>query len=147
MNLDEELKNKVEASLILEIIGRPPEHIKEFLEELINKINLEEGISVKNKKIKEPVEIKDKPDFYSSFAEVDLELKNIILVSLLIFKYMPSHVEITNPEKISMKNNDWNDIFNEITRRLHSYEELARVLQMQNAQMQKKLKELEEDKK
>ncbi len=146
MSLTEDSKNKIELTVILEIIGRPPEHLKEVLGQLIDKINLEDGINVKSRKIKEPIEIKDKKDFYSSFAEIDLEVESVILIAVLAFKYMPSHIEINNPEKISMKNDQWNDIFNEIIRRLHGYDELAKVLQMQNAQMQKKLKEATENK-
>ena len=55
---------------------------------------------------------------------------------------MPAHVEVVEPELIALTNNGWTDILSELTRRLHGYEEVARVLQFQNSEMQKKLKEL-----
>jgi len=60
---------------------------------------------------------------------------------------MPAHIEIIEPELIVLANHGWNDILNELTRRLHGYDEVARVLQFQNAQMQQKLKELMPEKK
>ena len=59
-----------------------------------------------------------------------------------MFKYMPAHVEVVEPELIALTNNGWTDILSELTRRLHGYDEVARVIQIQNSQMQKKLEEL-----
>jgi hypothetical protein len=136
------LNEKIRAIIILEIIGRPPEHIKETLSKLIQSISEEKGIKIIENKIGDAQEIKEKKDFYSSFAEIEIQTEDLFNLSLLIFKYMPSHIDIISPEKIEMTNHDWNNIYNEITRRLHGYDEIARVLQMQNLQMQEKLKEL-----
>jgi len=103
------------------------------------------------KKIKS--DIKNDPDFvtpkdfYTSFAEVEVEVEEILNLAILMFKYMPAHIEIISPELIALTNNGWNDILNELTRRLHGYDEIARVLQVENAKMQKKLKEVLEKKK
>ena len=55
---------------------------------------------------------------------------------------MPAHVEIIHPELIALTNNGWNDIFNELTRRLHGYDEIARILQVEKNILEKKLREL-----
>jgi len=91
---------------------------------------------------KADVLIKDTKDFYTTFAEVDLEVEDILYLAIIMFKYMPAHVEVVEPELIALTNNGWTDILSELTRRLHGYEEVARVLQFQNSEMQKKLKEL-----
>lgn len=136
----------INATLMIEVIGRPPEHLKETLENIIKNIGEEKGVSVKEKKINEPILMKDQKDFYTSFAEVEVEVEEIILIALLMFKYMPAHIEITHPERISLSNTSWNEIFNELTRRLHGYDEVARILQLQRAQLEKKLKETQEEK-
>lgn len=132
----------IKAALILEVIGRPPEHLTKTLEELIGRIDKEEGVVVENKKINEPVLMKDQKDFYTNFAEVEVEVENISILNVLMFKYMPAHIEIISPELIALTNNGWNEIMNEIGRKLHGYDEVARVLQAKNAQMQKELNEL-----
>ena len=133
--------NGIKVIFILEIVGRPKEHLVKTLDGLIEAINKEKGINVIEKKINEPIELKNNKDFYTTFAEVEVEVEEILQIAMLMFKYMPANVEIVEPELLALSNNGWNDIFNELTRRLHAYDEVARVLQMQTAKLQRELKE------
>ena len=136
------MSGKIEATFILEIIGRPAEHMLESLNDIIdNKLTQEKGIKIINKKIGEAVLIENKKDFYSSFAEIDAEFDSLDQVLLVLFKYYPSNIEIVRPEKITMENVEINTLFNEISRRIHGYEEITRVLQIERAKLEKKLKE------
>jgi len=130
----------IKLTIILEILGRPPEHIQETLEEIIKKIDGEEGISVVNKNIKESKQIEGKDDLFSAFAEVELEVEYVMNILYIIFRYMPSHIEVIEPEKLSLKNIELNEAFNELTRRLHGYDETARVLQMEKKILEDRLK-------
>jgi len=138
---------KVRALLVIEVLGRPPEHLNEVLEKMCNKIAEEDGVEVKEKKIHEIKELEKKKGFFTNFAEVEVETDNIVTVSGLMFKYMPAHVEILSPENISLQNNDFTVLFNELTRRLHGYDEIARVVQAQKIMLEKKLKEVLEKQK
>ena len=137
----------IQSILVFEIIGNPPEKIVNFIEDIIKKIGEEKGVEVKSKEVKEPVLIKDQKEFYTTFAEVEVEVEEISYLALLMFKYMPAHIEVVSPELIALTNNGWGDILSELTRRLHAYDEIARILRLENAQMQKKLKELIPEKK
>ncbi len=142
------MKNKIEetkeikAVLIFEVIGRPPEHLVETLNDIIKKIDGEKGVSVKEKKVNEPVFMKDQKEFYTSFAEVEVEVEEVLYLAMLMFKYMPAHVEIISPELITLENNGWNEILNELIRRLHGYDEIARVVKIEKDILEKKLKGL-----
>ncbi len=147
MSLDE---TKINAAIILEILGRPPEHLVETLENISNQIGKEDGIKIVDKKINPPVLMKEQKDFYTSFAEIEVEAKNLLYLTILIFKYMPAHIEIISPQNISLTNFEWNDVLNELARRLHGYEEIARILQTEKTILENKLKtimETKEDKK
>jgi len=133
----------IRAVLILEIIGKPSEHLVKTLEEIIEKINSEKGVVVEEKKIKKPVLMKDSKEFYTTFGEVEVDVETISQLTNLIFKYMPAHIEVIEPELIALTNNGWSEILTEITQKLHRYDEIARILEMQNSQMQQKLKGLE----
>jgi hypothetical protein len=115
--------------------------LKKVLENMAEKMGEEKGIVVKDKKINEPKELEKKKGFYTSFAEIEVEADNINLISGIMFRYMPAHVEILSPENISLQNNDFTMLFNELTRRLHGYDEIARVLQAQKKMLEKKLQE------
>ena len=65
----------IKAVFVLEILGRPKEHLIQTLDKLIDTLNKEKGVKVIEKKIKEPVELKDNKDFYTTFAEVEIEVE------------------------------------------------------------------------
>ncbi|HLA23320.1 MAG TPA: hypothetical protein VJZ93_02180 [Candidatus Nanoarchaeia archaeon] len=146
MSSIEETKG-IQAVMIIEVIGRPPKHLTETLEKIINEIDKEKGVRVMSKKINEPELMKDQKDFYMNFAEVEVEVEDVLHIVILMFKYMPAHIEIVYPEAIVLNNNGWNDILNEVSRRLHGYDEIARVVSNEKMILEKKLLELMGEKK
>lgn len=156
--MKEETKG-IRAVVILEIIGKPAGHLTETLSKIIDEMDKEKGISVREKRINEPVLLKEKmgimdeekvkkyKDFYTTFAEIEVEVEEVLYLAVLVFKYMPAHIEIVSPELLVLSNSGWNEILNEVTRRLHGYDEVARVMQVERAILEKKMRELMEDKK
>ena len=138
--MDEE--PKIKATIVLDIVGKPPEHLVESLKHIIAAIDNEKGVTVLVKDIKEPRPMKDQKGFFTTFAEVELEVESILNLVIVMFKYMPAHLEIIYPEIIAITNNSWNDILNELARRMHGYDEVARMLQHENNLLRKKLEEL-----
>ena len=146
MNFKNEETKGIAVMMIFEVIGRPPEHLTKTLNDLIGKISEEKGVSIKEKKISSPTLMKDQKDFYMSFAEIEVEVEEILSVAILLFKYMPAHIEIIYPELIALTNNGWNDILNELARRLHGYDEVARVISVERNILEKKLREVMDEK-
>jgi hypothetical protein len=138
MSSDE--RKKIDAVFILEVLGRPPEYLIETLNTIIKSIGEEKGVVVKRTDIKEPVEMQNQKDFYTSFAEIEVETEEILYLAILLFKYMPAHVEILSPQNLSLSNSGWNDIFNEITRRIHGYEEIVRITQTEKMILENQLR-------
>jgi len=145
MSSDKETKG-IRVALILEMIGRPAEHLTESMKKILDQMEEEKDTKIISSDIKEPQEMKDNKDFFTTFCEVEIEVEQIANLAILIFKYMPAHIEVIEPELIALTNNGWNDILNEVARRLHGYDEVARVLQYRNAELEKKLKEVSEEK-
>lgn len=132
----------VKAILILDIIGRPPQHLVETLEKIVEDMRKEKGVIVKAKDIKEPIVMKESKEFYTTFAEIEVETEDILYLAVLMFKYMPAHIEVISPESIALSNNGWGDILSELARRLHSYDEVSRVLQIEKEDLLRRIKEL-----
>ena len=153
MNSDD--KKKINAIMVVEVLGRPPEYLVETLGNIAEGIEKEQGVVVKEKRIMEPVVMKERPDVYSSFAEIGIEVEEILQLAMLVFKYMPAHMEIISPQNFNLSNSGFNDLFNELVRRLHGYEEVARILQTEKMILENQLKtilgkkedEIKEDKK
>lgn len=142
MSLKSEETKGIIAIMVIEIIGRPKEHLTETLNKIIEQIDKEKGVNVTEKKINEPVLMKDQKDFYMNFAEIEVEVEEIINLAILMFKYMPAHIEIISPELIVLSNNGWSDILSELTRRLHGYDEVARIMQVEKNILEKRLREV-----
>ena len=51
---------KIKAAVIFEMMGRPPEHLKETMNKLIDTIGQEKGVNILKKKIHEVKKIEDK---------------------------------------------------------------------------------------
>lgn len=155
-------KQKINALMILEIIGKPQNYLVETLDKIIKLMENEPGLVIKNKSIKEPkkieensgvakptkegVKIEEHNDFYVSFAEIEVEVDTLMNFLSLMFKYMPAHVEIFDPSNFTFTNLDLKEIVNDLIRRLHSYDEVARVLQVEKAILESKLRAIMEPK-
>jgi hypothetical protein len=146
LNRDEETKG-VRAVLIVEVLGKPPEHLVETLKKIQEEIGNEKGVSILDTKIKEPVELKEQKGFYTCFSEIEVEVEEVLILARLMFKYMPAHVEVISPELIAVTNHGWGEILSELVRRLHGYDEVARVIQSEKKILENKLKEVLENQK
>jgi hypothetical protein len=119
---------KIELRIILEVLGRPPEHVTEALTGLILRLASEKGVKVIEKTIHEPVLVQDSKDIYTTFAEVHLEVETLANYFGIIFGYMPSNVEIISPEQITLPNVELNDLGNRLLGRLHDYDAIAKKM-------------------
>ncbi len=134
------MTESVRAILILEILGRPAGHVKEILSKIIEKLEKEKNVRLLDKRIAEPKEIEGQENIFTSFAEVEIET-NLQTLMLLIFAYMPSHIDIITPEDLRIKNSDLNLFLNELARKLHRYDELAKTLMMERQIIAKQIQE------
>jgi hypothetical protein len=143
MNSDEIIKQKITAIMIVEVMGRPKEHLIETLEKIASDINNEPGVEVVEKRINEPKLVKDQKDLFSTYAEIEVEVEQSLHLPYLTLKYMPAHIDVVEPENIKMNAAMLTDMLNGISGKLHKYDEVAKVLQMEKKILLNKIKELE----
>jgi len=139
-------ETKITVRMIIEVMGKPKEHLVETLEEITKKIGEEKGIKLEEKKIHEPKEIEKQKDLFTTFAEIEIVADGPLQVASIMFKYMPANVEVVSPENLILTNDGYTDVLNELTRRLHGYDELARVFELEKRILENKIKELSEKK-
>jgi len=133
---------KIQARVVLEILGRPPEHLTHSLNMLISKLEKEPGIKILEKKIHNPVQVKDSEDLYTSFSELILEMDSIDNYFGIMFAYMPSNIELIYPESLTFKNESFSILGNKLVARLHDYDALAKKMINERAFLLKKLREI-----
>lgn len=136
---------EIKAQLIMEVLGKPREYVKEVLEDLGKQIGNEAGVSVTTCSIGEPRETKDSKDVYTGFLDIEVECEKIENLMMLCFKYMPAHVELFSPEKINFNNVQINELLNAIIAKLHSYDEITRILSVQKIKLEQEIIRLREN--
>lgn len=150
------MAKKITASFIIEILGRPPEHIKESLGEIVGKIKETKGVSVIESKIHEPKEVEmpeevkkaeNAKKIYTSFLDIEAEFDEIDALLTTAFNYMPSNIEISSPAEIAISNFKLSELISGIMLRLHRYDEVTKKLLADRSIIINKMKELMDGKK
>jgi len=126
------MAENIRTVMIFEMLGRPPEHLKQSMEHFIGQVSNEKGVEVLNKNIGEPKKIeKSEQELFTSFAELEINFDNLNSLLKILFVYMPSHIEIVYPQELRMKNTDISTLTNELVRKLHQYDEITKRLTME----------------
>ena len=139
----------VRAIMIVEVAGRPAEHLKAALGEHIGVLNKVDDVTVHSIKLSEPRALArgdgqqvtgDSEIMLTCFAEADFECNSFARLSETMFDFMPSSVEVIEPSKVSLSATEATDLLNNISGRMHRYDEIAKIagarLQQMNAQLQ-----------
>ena len=128
---------KIFARAVIELAGFPKEHIEEVMKKIINKIK--EGFEVSKSEIFESVELKDKmAGFWSVFSELEIKFEDINTITVFCFEYMPSSIEIIEPEELRFKSTEVAGFLNDVLARLHEYDMVVKNLQAEKIVMKKK---------
>ena len=130
--------------MIVEMAGRPAEHLTAALEKHIGVLNSVKDIEVHSIKVSKPTEIETKENnentMWTVFAEADFECESFSRLSDTMFDFMPSSVEIIEPSKVTLNMSEATGLLNNISGRMHRYDELANLaggrLQQMTAQLQ-----------
>jgi hypothetical protein len=141
------MDQKIRAILIIEVAGRPPAYLVESITKHVEKIGTLQGIKLISSKIAEPRKIDEEKDLYTSFAEAEVETETLGKLMDLVFDFMPSSVEIIDPVEITFDTQEATMLFNDLSGRLHKYDEVVKVARMQIQQLSEKLMEAQGQKK
>lgn len=118
----------VQARMILEVLGRPKEHVASALALLVEKVGKEPGITLQGVDMHDPVKAKESTELFTTYAEVLLEAQSLHHLFALLFTYLPANVEIIKPTDLLVKNDFLNGFANTLVQRLHTYEAITKRL-------------------
>ena len=132
----------MQVRMIIEILGRPIGNVTEAITGLVKRLETEKGVKIQEQTIHEPVVVKDAKELFTTFAELIVEMDSMRVFFSIVFAYMPSHIEIINPENFEMRNEDLTTAANAIVQRLHEYDAIAKRLVVDRENLVRKLFEL-----
>lgn len=126
---------KIEAIMIVEMAGRPAEHVKNVLSEHVGQMKGLKGIEVVKMTISDPKKLEAEQEAYTCFAEIVVRVETFLRLTELVFDFMPSSIEIMDPSSIEMDLPDATSFLNTLAGRLHRYDEIAKIAQIRMGQM------------
>ena len=137
---------EIKALFIFEIMGRPPEHIKNTLGELVDKLGEQKGIDIIRKEVHEPkpVEKEGTTNLFTTFAEVELIADNLSLIFDIALNMLPSHVEILEPKELEFKNFDLSSAVSNLCVKIHKYDEISKISLMEKNSLIARLNQAQE---
>lgn len=137
------MRNKIEARVVIEIVGAPKEHVEEVMKNVVEKFKAEDGLKVIKEKIADVKETENK--LWGTFAELEFETEHMQKIADICFDYMPSSVEILDPAGLEMDTSMLADMFNEILAKLHGYAMNAKKLDAENRLLNARIDKLRQE--
>jgi hypothetical protein len=132
---------KIKARLIVEIVGMPKSHVEETILILGERFGAgNPDVKVTSKKVREPIQLENS-SLFSAFIEFEVEVTDLATLIGLVFDYMPSSVEILEPEQISESLQNLNEILNDLAAKLHTYDAMNKKLLAQLNLLKKQQKQ------
>ncbi|MBU2497245.1 MAG: hypothetical protein KJ767_04255 [Nanoarchaeota archaeon] len=143
VNIREKIKEGgVRAILIIEVLGKPSEHVREALKQVLRVMEEDKHVDVLSKKRFKPKKVKGTKDLFTAFMEIEILAKNFLKLFEVCYDYMPSSIEIIEPSDLKMPLSNANEVINDLASRLHQYDSVTKKISIENQILQNKLNSL-----
>ncbi|MFH1399289.1 MAG: hypothetical protein ABIG95_04205 [Candidatus Woesearchaeota archaeon] len=110
------MEKGVSTRIIMEVVGKPEEHVKKTLNLLLDQIKQGDGIKLTRSELFDP---KPVDNLFSAFMELELEFKDLSLFVSFCLAYMPSSVEIIEPTELLFRSAELSNLLDDLLSRLH----------------------------
>ncbi len=127
--------SKIQAKIVVEILGTPKEHVEETMKKVIENLKNEEGIKLLREITYEAEKIKE---MWSTFSDLDIEVEDVPKLVGICFDYMPSSVEIIEPTKMNIETVTISDLLNDLLARLHKTDMMLKNAVAENQLLKQK---------
>ncbi|MAE43086.1 hypothetical protein CMO93_04895 [Candidatus Woesearchaeota archaeon] len=129
-------KTHIRCKIIIEVLGKPKEHVEKALQMYVNKINDDPDLIILKKDF---ADVKEKEELWATFVELEMVIKGIPKLIAFCFDYMPSSVEILKPEELHMNKSTIANFANDLQARLHDVDMIVKKLKNENEFLKKNM--------
>lgn len=144
----DEIEEKIEQGaihclVVLEIAGKPKEHVEKSLEEYIAMLEKEEAVTMLNIDKHEAAELEGENEgFFSAFAELEMIVPQAQSLVSLAVNLTPASIEILAPDEFHFTALDFQNWTNDVLSQAHTIAQSYREVRQQNAYLNKNLMSL-----
>jgi len=129
---------KIKINAIIEIGGFPKEHIEKTMKNIIENLKKDPNIEITSAEIEKP---KERKKIWLTLAEIEANFKDIASLTTFCFNYLPTSLEILEPENIRFEGHEFTAFVNDLIAKLNIYDDNLKKLIIQNKLLMKKLNE------
>ena len=129
----------MKARSIIEIVGGPKEHVDKAMGIVLGKLREDKQVKLLNEKVFEAKPLEGKKPLFSTFCEIEIEVKNMSDLFGFCFDFLPSSVEIYEPTEMPLKIDSVNDMLNELMSKLHQYDMALKNIYARNILLNRQL--------
>ncbi len=108
----------LQVNVIFEIVGNPKDYVSEAIVLVMKKIEEGKTIKIISQEIAETIDVGE--GLFGTNCEAQLLVKDLFSLSILVFTFIPSSLEIIEPKKITLKDKELSDLFSDIITQLHN---------------------------
>lgn len=143
---ERELKEKIEqgfvlARIIIEIVGKPKEHVEKALDDLMGHMRKNKDVVILREHKEEAKEVesdaKVEEGMWATFTEVEVLIEGLNKLVGFCFDYMPSSIEILEPENFKLNGRNMASFLNEMQAKLHNLGIAVKQLKNENLFLKK----------
>lgn len=124
----------LKVSTIIEMLGAPKEYITSTLKAYVGRIGQDKDIVLLKERY---APAKKHEKLFSTFVELDMLVKDASTLAFFCFDYMPSSIEIIEPERITYRAADFAAFFNDMQTRLHKLDMVIKNLNAKEKMLEK----------
>lgn len=126
-------KGWIHGRVIVEMLGAPKDYIEKTLKLYVDKMRKDPDLYIIDADFKKP---KKQKDMFHAFTELDMMFKDAAQIVFFCFDYMPSSIEIIEPQRFIYKAIDFAAFFNDFLARLHRMDMLVKNMKAENKMLQ-----------
>lgn len=127
-------KGYIRFSTIIEMMGAPKEHLSKSFRSYIEKLRENRNITILKEHFAKP---KKKDNLFVMYVELELLAKDASEMVFFCFDYMPSSIEIIEPEKFSYRAADFAAFMNDMQARMHTIDAQLKTLKAKSINLER----------
>ena len=129
---------KIHCRALIEVLGKPKEHVENALRGYLEKLKGDERYKVSSLELVEAKKQED-AELWAAFAELEFSIEKIEHLSLFCFEYMPSSIDVVSPKELTFKEREFSHFLSDLQSRLHQVDLVAKQVNMQNQKLEKNM--------
>ncbi len=130
------MSKKIIFRAVIEVLGKPPEHVEKSLQEYVENIKKSKNYEVIKEKCAQ-IQKQEEQELWSNFAELEIKTGKVEHLTSFCFEYMPSMIEVLEPKEISWTEQEFSVFLNDLQSRLHQIDLIAKQVKIENDQLKR----------